>query len=249
LIAGLVAYWRGLPNIANGWAEELKKPANVKKLLLYMQRVILDEDLAENLDETQVFFDDTEGERYYIPRSRRDVLDKVPFIWTGNHEGKNCLMDPNAHPSCPQGRLEDLPPFGAGCTQADADGSRIAKRAGGVCVVRPGSGRGPGAIGDPITFSPGPASPTCVPGSLGCGTLCTGYYCIPSPTGFPPDHWDPEDPAHKPTRTTTGATQSLPSLTSCASYTPTRVCNGSGGQVACITSSACADRPTTSCPT
>ncbi|KAK4118088.1 hypothetical protein N657DRAFT_557527, partial [Parathielavia appendiculata] len=54
LVAGLVAYWRSLPNIANGWGEELKKPANVKKLLRYMQRVILDEDLARGLDKSQV---------------------------------------------------------------------------------------------------------------------------------------------------------------------------------------------------
>ncbi|KAK4120931.1 hypothetical protein N657DRAFT_148252 [Parathielavia appendiculata] len=208
-----------------------------------MQRVILDEDLALGLDKSQVFFDDEEDAEYNFPADHRN-LDKVPFIWSGTHSGENCLVNPDAHPSCPRGKIEDLEPFGAGCSQPGTPSQRLARRAG-VCVVRPGNGggRGPGAIGDPITFRPGPASPTCVPGSPGCGTLCRGYYCVPQPTGFPPDRWDPEDPAHQPTRRTTATpTRSLPtpSSTSCASYTTTTVCNGSGGRSVCVPSSSCA---------
>lgn len=252
MIAGLVAYWRGLPGIKNGWGDELKKPANVKKLLLYMQRAIEEQNLPPNLDASQVTFDEDayEEDRWDLPQ--------VPFIWTGMHNKKDCLVNPDAHPSCPDGSLSNLEPFGAGCMQPgtpDTAGRKIVARAGGVCVLRPGSGDtgsngpGPGAIGDPITYSPGPASPTCVPGSPGCGTLCTGYYCVPSPTGFPPDRWDPEDPAHRPTTrppitsrppVTTEPMPTIPPESTCASYTPTTICNGSGGHSVCVTSTACA---------
>ncbi|KAK0732417.1 hypothetical protein B0T21DRAFT_291610, partial [Apiosordaria backusii] len=53
-IAGLVAYWRGLPDIKNGWGEELKKPANVKKLLQFMHRSIDPKNLAKGLDRSKV---------------------------------------------------------------------------------------------------------------------------------------------------------------------------------------------------
>ncbi|KAI0443520.1 pectin lyase fold/virulence factor [Xylaria telfairii] len=50
--------------------------------------------------------------------------------------------------------------------------------------------------GSVISFTPGPtASPTCASGT-GCGGhLCSGYWCMPSPTGHPPDYQDPKDPS------------------------------------------------------
>lgn len=53
-IACLVAYWRGLPGIKNGWDEELKKPANVKKLLMYMHRPLFPGNRVDGLDESKV---------------------------------------------------------------------------------------------------------------------------------------------------------------------------------------------------
>ncbi|KAK3689192.1 pectin lyase fold/virulence factor [Podospora appendiculata] len=52
------------------------------------------------------------------------------------------------------------------------------------------------AGGSVISFTPGPAaSPTCASGT-GCGGhLCTGFWCVPSPTGHPPAYQDPKDPS------------------------------------------------------
>ncbi|KAI3317157.1 pectin lyase fold/virulence factor [Xylariaceae sp. AK1471] len=48
-----------------------------------------------------------------------------------------------------------------------------------------------------ITFTPGPnAGPSCRGGSTACGgTICSGYYCDPTPTGAPPGFHDPKDPS------------------------------------------------------
>ncbi|KAF6813167.1 glucan 1,3-beta-glucosidase, partial [Colletotrichum musicola] len=241
LVAGIVAYWRGLPNLANGWDVELRDPSNVKKLLMYMQRVIEPDNLPDYLR-------DNINSEISIPADfDTSNVREIASIWTGQVGKENCLQDPSIHQSCPQGRLADLLPHGAGCAQPGSGGNKIAARDGTVCVIRGGTGGGDGpgsGIGDPITYSPGPASPTCAPGSQGCGTLCTGFYCVPSPSGFPPDRWDPEDPAHRPTSRRSPTTRpTLPPLptqtTSCAYPTPTTICNGSGGRQVCITSTAC----------
>ncbi|RWA10633.1 hypothetical protein EKO27_g4493 [Xylaria grammica] len=51
--------------------------------------------------------------------------------------------------------------------------------------------------GTTISFTPGPtAGPTCKGASTACGgTLCSGYWCDPTPTGFPPGFQDPKDPS------------------------------------------------------
>ena len=59
----------------------------------------------------------------------------------------------------------------------------------------PGSGSGSGSGSGPafpsfIPFATGAPSPTC---TLECGTLCTGYFCRPNPTGTPADQWDPNN--------------------------------------------------------
>lgn len=56
----------------------------------------------------------------------------------------------------------------------------------------PGNSGNPGIPGIPggaprgpsVEFRPGPPSPLC---TTNCGKLCTGYYCVPNPTGTPPD--------------------------------------------------------------
>ncbi|GAW12853.1 hypothetical protein ANO14919_022240 [Xylariales sp. No.14919] len=51
--------------------------------------------------------------------------------------------------------------------------------------------------GTTISFTPGPtAGPTCKGLSTACGgTLFSGYWCDPTPTGFPPGFQDPKDPS------------------------------------------------------
>ncbi|KAI0906350.1 hypothetical protein F4823DRAFT_631522 [Ustulina deusta] len=49
--------------------------------------------------------------------------------------------------------------------------------------------------GSVISFTPGPtASPTCASGTCCGGQLCTGYWHLPSPTGYPLGYQDPKDP-------------------------------------------------------
>jgi hypothetical protein len=49
--------------------------------------------------------------------------------------------------------------------------------------------------GPPVTFTQGPPSPLC---TANCGHLCTGFYCVPRPTGTPPDFPQPA-PTEQPT--------------------------------------------------
>ncbi|KAK8023663.1 Pectin lyase fold/virulence factor [Apiospora rasikravindrae] len=68
------------------------------------------------------------------------------------------------------------------------------------------------------------------------------------PDGHAARLWRPSQPAHvhiSPPGPTTMPPLPGPPSSTCASYTPTRVCNGSGGRSVCITSSACATATTT----
>lgn len=199
-----------------------------------MQRPILRSNIqVQGLDESQVL-----SYPNGYPADRRG---QVPFIWTGVHNGQDCLVNPAAHAGCPQGQLSNLVPHGAGCQQPGSAVARdLSERAvGPVCVLRGGSG--PSVIGDPVTFSPGSASPTCSPGSPGCGSACTGYYCVPSPTGFPPDRWDPENPApNEPTL------PPLPGPTTCTGNQVTStstMCNGPVASPVCATTKICVAPP------
>ncbi|TLD31026.1 hypothetical protein PspLS_01908 [Pyricularia sp. CBS 133598] len=51
--------------------------------------------------------------------------------------------------------------------------------------------------GTTLEFTPGPtAGPTCAGASTACGgTVCSGYWCDPTPTGMPPGYKDPKDPS------------------------------------------------------
>ena len=198
LVVGTIAYWRGLkiPE-SSGWAAELQDPANVKKLVQYMHRKLAYTDLPIPYDPS-------------IPPRRGSHLGRVPFLWTGRVKGGDCLVDPTLA-GCPAdmaGRsISNLQPRGADCASSGRAGKSRRRQAGGSCplVLNPGSGGG-----GSITYASGTPSPTCV---SGCGTLCSGFYCLPNPTGTPPDYWDPEDPSHKTTTapsTTTTTTSSTP---------------------------------------
>ncbi|KAI2606280.1 pectin lyase fold/virulence factor [Hypoxylon fragiforme] len=81
------------------------------------------------------------------------------------------------------------------------------------------------ADGTTLSFTGGAtAGPRCAGASTACGgTLCVGYWCTPSPTGYPPDYQDPKDPNSggysAPTTTIGGST-----TTSSSSSSTTRVC-------------------------
>lgn len=244
MVTALIAYWRGLAGVSAQWKEELKDPANVKKLLRYMQHEIGDNHIPSGLQPQN-----SSGEE---PEEKL----KTPFIWTGEYLLSNCLEKPRPEWGCPQGSLSDLQPGGS-CPRWQ-DGLRK-RQSGGSCDL---PGGGSGEIGEPITYVPGTASPTYI---SGCGKLCTGFYCTPYQTGHPPDYFDPLDTAHPPSAgpntttpiTTTSQTTSgsisatatnLPPYSGpeCSTYTTSTVCNGSGGQVACVTQALCV--PPAPCP-
>ncbi|ETS73390.1 hypothetical protein PFICI_14995 [Pestalotiopsis fici W106-1] len=70
--------------------------------------------------------------------------------------------------------------------------------------------------GTTLSFTPGPtAGPSCKGGSTACGgTICSGYWCNPTPTGAPPGYQDPKDPSSggfsASTTTIGGSTTSVP---------------------------------------
>jgi hypothetical protein len=56
----------------------------------------------------------------------------------------------------------------------------------------PGGGSGPGGPQGPrVEFKSGEPGPLC---NANCGTLCSGFYCVPNPTGMPPDFSSPSIP-------------------------------------------------------
>lgn len=104
---------------------------------MYMHRILEEKNLPPDLDASQVPIPEK-----HFPDPSRWNLPRVPLIWTGVHNQKDCLVYPDAHPSCPQGKIEDLDPWGAGCVvEPSSTGSGASKRdAGGgapVCVMRP----------------------------------------------------------------------------------------------------------------
>ena len=88
--------------------------------------------------------------------------------------------------------------------------------------------------GTTISFTSGPtAGPTCAGATTACGgTLCSGYWCTPSPTGYPPGYQDPEDPSSggysAPTTTIGGSTTTTKPPTGTCTATNVYNCNESG---------------------
>lgn len=132
------------------------------------------------------------------------------------------------------------------------------------CEVSPGvPGGGPNPRGPVVSYKPGPPAPLC---TANCGKLCNGFYCVPSPTGTPPDF---ESPTPKrtsiaagtatgpgttnnnngggfPTLPTNPATTAPPGQV-CLSSTTAVECNGGPRGGVCVTSTKCAsfgDKPT-----
>ncbi|KAI1771426.1 pectin lyase-like protein [Hypoxylon cercidicola] len=189
-VAALAAYLRSLPS---AWSTQLQNPANVKKMIRLLHRR---------------FALRNPSTRWPDPSLRK------PVIWNGQVGDKNCLIDyatkatwdtDNACPDIDQ----DL-------SQEQNDGQTVqpcAQGAEGNPLVSPRQDGGescpyiPGDSGDgqTISYTRGSgASPTCASGT-GCGgRLCTGFWCVPSPSGHPPDYPDPKDPnASNPVSSTT----------------------------------------------
>lgn len=178
------------------------------------------------------------------------------------HRSLAVPLSRTAFPTCNHLGLAIVGP-GAAARARAADPEDISKRQATTgaqgCIYSPGGNVGSGSStpgnsggsgGTPITWEQGPDSPTC---TASCGTLCTGYYCTPNPTGEPPGFWDPLDPTHgsgngttTPFSTPTGLPPLTPTPTTitCAPpavQTTTVECNGSGGHSVCITSQFCTD--------
>ncbi|KAL2203357.1 hypothetical protein CC79DRAFT_1337984 [Sarocladium strictum] len=116
-------------------------------------------------------------------------------------------------------------------------------------LLGPAGPGGPGGSGQgEVTYNPGPPSPTCKGGAK-CGTLCKGYYCEPSPTGFPPDYADPSGGSvttRDPPSGTTSGRPTLPPISESSTdlcrgkVSTTTSCNGGAN---CVTSTTCVPEP------
>lgn len=218
-VAALAAYWRSLDT---KWKTQLEDPANVKKLIQLFHR-------------RYGFFNPQNGKSYQISARSK------PVIWNGQVKDKNCLIHYDTRDTwdattkaCPEipddlSTLSDNPgePVDCNNTPANPPASSKHKRqsnSGGSCPLNPGGGSD---ADKSISYKPGPTpSPTCGAGGNRCGgSLCTGFYCSPRPTGIPPDFMDPKDPnagnpvptTHIPgpgTSTRTSATGNPPTTTS-----------------------------------
>jgi len=111
LLVGLIAYWRGLPDIRPQWQEELKIPYAVKKLVGFMHRPLA--------------FPDYGGVQIVGDRKAR-----VPFVWSGRVKGGDCLVDPN---------LEGCPPFKDHIYLLPPNGASTGGEAGGSITFSPGA--------------------------------------------------------------------------------------------------------------
>jgi hypothetical protein len=93
---------------------------------------------------------------------------------------------------------------------------------------------GASADGTTISVTPGPtAGPTCAGASTACGgTLCSGYWCTPEPTGYPPGYQDPQDPSSggysAPTTTISSSSSQTTTTTRVCTVTDVCNCNESG---------------------
>lgn len=102
---------------------------------------------------------------------------------------------------------------------------------GGACPL-PGNGGNNGLPSVPaVTYQPGPPGPLC---TANCGKLCSGFYCVPTPTGTPPDFTQGPSLTNLPTLP--------PTTTSCASGSAAGTstqCAGNNGHSACVTRQVC----------
>ncbi|KAL3454138.1 hypothetical protein BJX65DRAFT_301926 [Aspergillus insuetus] len=159
LVAGVVAYWRGLP--LNDWlAERVLDPSYVKKMLNMFRRSLTDGEMPAEL----------------LERS----------LWSGQVLEDNCLLNRNIELRNPEDKDNPFRPCAKldrllQAMRVPCGSGENAKRDG-ECAL-PGSPPGDIPLPSSITWGEGDPYPTCTDN---CGTLCEGYYCDPTPTGEPP---------------------------------------------------------------
>ncbi|KAI8623454.1 hypothetical protein F5Y19DRAFT_458390 [Xylariaceae sp. FL1651] len=213
-VAGIAAYLRSLDS---PFKTQLEDPARVKQMIEFLahryNRQKIDNSGLEPLDAAQ----------------RRPIAwnGQVQTTVNGVVESHSCLADYDTigdwdvDGAC-DGINPDMSNMGNGESTGScgANGSPAKRDDGGSCPLDPNGGGGGGGSGTSISFTSGAtASPTCAT-AAGCGgTVCTGYYCTPDPTGTPPDFWDPKDPNNGMPRTTTAISTSSSSTTTSTSST------------------------------
>ncbi|GAW24064.1 hypothetical protein ANO14919_136440 [Xylariales sp. No.14919] len=182
-VAALAAYFKQLPS---RWQSQMNQPNTngpkaVKAMIVALQRYIKKAASGKRFDPA------------------------VPLVWNGMDVGLNCLVEQTQEQDekavCPK-LPDDITTYEAPASCAGvalaAEPPMVAvdnttlfeRRSDGFCTLAPDAGGG-----IQITFTSGAsAGPTCGNAS-GCGgTVCSGYWCAPTPTGYPPNHQDPQDP-------------------------------------------------------
>ncbi|KAI1325288.1 glycoside hydrolase family 55 protein [Xylariaceae sp. FL0255] len=192
-VSGIAAYLRSLDS---PFKEALQDPANVKIMIAFLAHRYLTLQQGGS-DIINV-----------------DLADLRPVAWNGqvtiNSSGvitsHSCLSDYDTISSwdtinaC-SGLNPNMFEMGPGedTGSCGADDQVAARDDGGTCPSLSVTNGAP-----TITFaSMSTPSPTCTE-ATGCGgTICTGFYCTPNPTGVPPDYMDPQDPNNgQPVQTT-----------------------------------------------
>ncbi|ETS73701.1 hypothetical protein PFICI_14647 [Pestalotiopsis fici W106-1] len=213
-VAAVAGYYKGLPSDWQGQlnAADSSGPKAVKNMIRAFEREIIPPRLVSV----------GSGE-------------KRALIWNGMDGDINCLLggDSTSCPELPTDINDYTPP--ADCGQAavfaellprivKGNETMFAKRqSGGSCTLPADGG------GGQITLTTGPAvGPTCA-NPDGCGGhICSGFWCAPAPTGYPPGYQDPKDPSSSeytaPTTTikpTTSSSSTTSSSTTSAAPAPT----------------------------
>ncbi|KAK3493348.1 glycosyl hydrolase family 71-domain-containing protein [Neurospora crassa] len=197
MVAALVAYLRALPS---PFAEDLKKTVFAVKMVKYLTRKV---NVYDRLDD---FFPVLEE----MGNHRR-------IIWNGNVAVENCLVGYRSGFKSDEAKAvcevvnEGLPE--PGNTDNWTPDTRYIDN---NFPLRSGSSNG-GAV----TWHSGSVSPTC---TANCGTQCTGYYCVPQPTGSPPDFSDPVNEVVTKTTSTTAQptkTKATTTMVTTTKATPT----------------------------
>lgn len=181
MVAGLIAYWRGMES---NWAPAFTSATAMPKLARDFMRRLGSRSTAED-DPRQL------------------------FAWNGQVKDKSCLTngmlaDDDGNLLCPESLQvcdDSDKRKRQSCALPDPDDGDDYDAGSGS------SGSDSGLRPSPITWQPGTPSPTC---SSNCGSLCSGYWCKPNPTGNPPDY---SDPILHPVTSVPSHTTSAPHLT------------------------------------
>jgi hypothetical protein len=122
-----------------------------------------------------------------------------PVIWNGQVRDKSCILDyadratwdtNGACPDIPDDLSTLQEPIGESVQDCSSSGELIPDSA----VTDPGPPETPSDSKRRFKLDAGGACPIGMGGAGGGGILCTGYYCVSSPTGVPPDYPAPNDP-------------------------------------------------------